>query len=128
LRVRLFVVLCVVLVGLFLPATLAVNVVMEFEHIPVWPVVIAMWLGMPVAIWATVVLFRQDVREAFSQNRRRQGGRASLSPRESAHAGVGQPPMPPAPPTPPPISPADRELIESARRTSPDKDANQLDA
>ena len=67
LRVRLFVLLCVVLVGVLLPTILALNVVMELEHIPAWPVLVPMWLGMPVAVWATGVLFRQDVREAFAR-------------------------------------------------------------
>jgi predicted Ser/Thr protein kinase len=65
LRARSIVLLCVLIAGLFVPAVVALNVVMEFRHIPQWPVVIPMWLGVPVAAWATIVLFRRDVREAF---------------------------------------------------------------
>ncbi|MBI2477786.1 MAG: serine/threonine protein kinase [Planctomycetia bacterium] len=40
-------------------------VVMELRNIPVWPVVIPLWLGMPAALWVAVTLFRDDVRRAF---------------------------------------------------------------
>lgn len=83
LRARLFVLLCVVLVGVLLPATLALNVIMELEHIPVWPVLIPMWLGLPFAVWAAVVLFRQDVRAAFVQ----QGKASAVSVGSSETAG-----------------------------------------
>ena len=66
LHARLFALLSVVLVGILLPATLAVNVMMEHENIREWPVAIPMWLGMPVALWAAMVLFRHDVRDAFA--------------------------------------------------------------
>jgi len=66
LHARLFALLSVVLVGILLPATLAVNVMMEHESIREWPVGIPMWLGMPVALWAAMVLFRHDVRDAFA--------------------------------------------------------------
>jgi uncharacterized protein (TIGR03067 family) len=66
LRVRTVVLFCVVIAGLFVPAVVALNVVMEFSHITQWPVVIPMWLGVPVALWATIVLFRRDVRAAFT--------------------------------------------------------------
>jgi hypothetical protein len=65
LRGRLFALVCVVIVGLFFPAVVALNVVMELKNIPQWPVVIPTWLGVPLAIWATVTLFRRDVRAAF---------------------------------------------------------------
>jgi hypothetical protein len=71
-RARLFGLVCVVIVGLFSPAVVALNVIMEFKNIPQWPVVIPLWLGVPVAIWATVVLFRRDVRAAFSAPATRQ--------------------------------------------------------
>jgi hypothetical protein len=71
LRARLFTLVCVVIGGLFVPAVAAWNVVqqqfMGLKNIPQWPVVIPMWLGVPVAIWATVVLFRRDVRAAFQR-------------------------------------------------------------
>jgi uncharacterized protein (TIGR03067 family) len=70
LRFRIFALLCTVIVGLFVPAAVALNVVMEFSHIPQWPVVIPMWLGVPVAVWATIVLFRRDVRAAFTEQMR----------------------------------------------------------
>jgi hypothetical protein len=65
LSARLLTLVCVVIAGLFVPAVCALNVIMEFKNIPQWPVSIPMWLGVPVAIWATVVLFRRDVRAAF---------------------------------------------------------------
>ena len=65
LRARLFVLLVDVIVGLFFPAVCALNVVMELRNIPVWPVVIPLWLGMPAALWVVVRLFRDDVRRAF---------------------------------------------------------------
>jgi serine/threonine protein kinase len=49
LRLRVVVLLCAVLVGLFVPAVLALNVIMELPRIPEWPVGIPIWLGMPVA-------------------------------------------------------------------------------
>jgi hypothetical protein len=64
LTARLVTLVCVVIAGLFVPAVGALNVVMELKTIPQWPVLIPMWLGAPVAIWATVVLFRRDVRAA----------------------------------------------------------------
>ena len=65
LRARLLVLLVDVIVGLFFPAVCALNVVMELRNIPVWPVVIPLWLGMPAALWVVVTLFRDDVRRAF---------------------------------------------------------------
>jgi hypothetical protein len=65
LSARLLALVCVVIAGLFVPAVGALNVVMEWKNIPQWPVLIPMWLGVPLAIWATVVLFRRDVRAAF---------------------------------------------------------------
>jgi hypothetical protein len=70
LRVRLFVLLVVVVVGLFLPAVVALNVVMEFRNMPDWPVAIPLWLGMPAALWVAVTLFRGDVRLAFAASAR----------------------------------------------------------
>jgi hypothetical protein len=60
-----FVLLCVAIVGITVPAILAMNVIMEWGTIPQWPVLIPLWLGMPAAAWVTVLLFRQDVRQAF---------------------------------------------------------------
>ncbi len=78
LSARLFTLVCVVIGGLFYPAVVALNVVMEMKSIPQWPVVIPLWLGVPVAIWATVVLFRHDVRAAFQdQTRSRSAARKS---------------------------------------------------
>ena len=65
LRARLFVLLTLVIAGLFLPAAVALNVVMEFPRMPEWPVAVPLWLGMPVALWVVVTLFRDDVRRAF---------------------------------------------------------------
>jgi hypothetical protein len=67
LRARLVVLLIVVVVGLFFPAVVALNVVMEFRHIPVWPVAIPLWLGTPAGLWVAVTLFRDDVRRAFDR-------------------------------------------------------------
>ena len=65
LQARFFVLLVAVIVGLFFPAVCALNVVMELRNIPVWPVVIPLWLGMPAALWVVVRLFRDDVRGTF---------------------------------------------------------------
>lgn len=75
LRARLVVLLVAVIVGLFFPAVVALNVVMEFRNIPVWAVVIPLWLGMPAALWVVVRLFRDDVRGAFdaAEQRRLRG-------------------------------------------------------
>ena len=66
---RLVVLLVAVIVGLFFPAVVALNVVMELRNIPVWPVVIPLWLGVPAALWVVVTLFRADVRRAFDAAR-----------------------------------------------------------
>jgi Protein kinase domain len=66
LRKRMLVLGLLVLAGLFLPVVIAVNVVMELAHIPQWPVIIPLWLAMPACVWAVVLLFRDDVREAFA--------------------------------------------------------------
>ena len=65
LRARLVVLSVCVIVGLFLPAVIALNVIMELRNIPVWPVAIPFWLGIPAAFWAAVTLFREEVRHAF---------------------------------------------------------------
>lgn len=65
LRAPFFVLLLDVIAGLFLPAVIAVNVAMEFRHMPDWPVAIPLWLGVPAALWVVVTLFRDDVRRAF---------------------------------------------------------------
>ena len=67
LRARFFVLICVVLAGVFLPAVLALNCIMEAKNIPQWPIFITMWLAMPVCVWAALLLFREDVREAFAK-------------------------------------------------------------
>jgi hypothetical protein len=69
LRTRILVLLIATIVGIAFPATVALNVVMEWGRIPQWPVMIPVWLGVPVAVWASVVLFRREVREGFAQLR-----------------------------------------------------------
>ncbi|MCH7987983.1 MAG: hypothetical protein IID46_02400, partial [Planctomycetes bacterium] len=71
LRARLFGLLCVTIMGLAIPAMTALNCIMEAKHIPQWPVMIPVWLGMPIAAWATVVLFRQETRVAFEDESKR---------------------------------------------------------
>jgi serine/threonine protein kinase len=65
LRARMLVLLIASIVGIAFPATVALNVIMEWGRVPAWQAAIPMWLGMPVALWAAVVLFRHDVREAL---------------------------------------------------------------
>jgi hypothetical protein len=65
LRQRQGALLCLALAGLFVPAVVALSVGLEFKHLLQWPLVIALGLGMPIACWATMVLFRSDVRAAF---------------------------------------------------------------
>ena len=65
LSARLFTLVCIVVGGLFIPAVGASNVALELKTIPQWPVLIPTWLGLPIAIWATLILFRHDVRAAF---------------------------------------------------------------
>jgi predicted Ser/Thr protein kinase len=67
LRARMFVLLVATVVGIAVPAVLALNVMMEWGRIPQWPVIIPMWLGVPVAVWATTLLFRRDIRTAFER-------------------------------------------------------------
>ncbi len=67
LKARLFCLLIIGIAGIFVPLGIAYNVVDQFKHIPQWPVVIPLWLGIPVAFWALKVLFKTDVREAFGR-------------------------------------------------------------
>ena len=64
---RMFVLICLVLVGLFIPAALALNCIQEAKNISQWPVLLPLWLGMPACLRAVLVLFRDDVREAFAR-------------------------------------------------------------
>ena len=95
LRARMLVLLSVTIVGMAFPVVTVLNVIMELEHIPVWPAIIPMWLGVPIAVWATVVLFRQNVRTAFqaeSRQRKRFGNVSDIaesSPRYSRKAIIG---------------------------------------
>ena len=66
LRARLFVLLAAVIAGLFLPAVVALIVMMELPRMPEWRVAIPLWLGMPAALWVAVTLLRDDVRRAFA--------------------------------------------------------------
>ena len=68
LRARFLIVVGCVIVGLFLPAVLALNVVMEHKNMPGWQAIIPLWLGMPAAVWAIATLYREDVQEAFAAN------------------------------------------------------------
>jgi hypothetical protein len=61
------VLLAVTVLGIAVPAMLGLNVVMEWGRMPQWPVMIPTWLGVPVAVSATVVVFRREVREAFAR-------------------------------------------------------------
>lgn len=65
LRARMLVLPCVVVAGIALPSVLAFNVITEWGTIPQWPILIPTWLGMPVAVWAAVVLLQPTVRAAF---------------------------------------------------------------
>jgi len=70
LRGRLYALLCNVIVGLFLPAVLALNVIMEHDVLRhIWLVLVPVWSGMPVCVWAVAVLYRKDVRAAFEDAR-----------------------------------------------------------
>ncbi|MBC8216880.1 MAG: protein kinase, partial [Planctomycetes bacterium] len=65
-RGRLFALLSVVIAGVFVPAVLALNVIMEYNHMgKEWMVLIPLWLGMPICIWLTATLFRRDTRVMF---------------------------------------------------------------
>lgn len=77
LRARFFVLLLVVIAGLFLPAVIALNVAMEFRNMPDWPVAIPLWLGVPAALWGVVTLFRDDVRRAFDAATEQRTGRVA---------------------------------------------------
>lgn len=65
LRARLLLLLTCVIVGLFLPAMIALNVILELRNLSVWLAAIPLWLGVPAAVWAIVMLFRKEVRVAF---------------------------------------------------------------
>jgi len=63
---RLYALLSVVIMGVFIPAVLALNVIMEHNHMgKEWMVLIPLWLGMPICLWLTTVLFRRDTRVMF---------------------------------------------------------------
>jgi hypothetical protein len=81
LQARLFVLLADVIMGLFLPTVIALNVVMELRNIPVWPGAIPFWIGMPAALWVVATLFRHDVRRAFdvASEQRRLDGASNLA-------------------------------------------------
>jgi len=65
-RGRLFALLSVVIAGVFVPAVLALNVIMEYNHMgKEWMVLIPLWLGMPICLWAAAILYRRDVRAMF---------------------------------------------------------------
>ncbi len=66
-----------VVVGIFLPAVNALNVIREFRNIPVWPVLIPLWLGVPVCLWGVRVLYRRDVRAVFEVARTSPGVQAN---------------------------------------------------
>jgi serine/threonine protein kinase len=83
-QARLLCLLMTVLAGVIVPAALAYNVVDQLQHIPQWPVVIPLWLGVPVAGWVVTLLFRSDVREAFARrNEERRTGTSSSEPSQS---------------------------------------------
>ncbi len=71
LRWRLYVLLCTVIGGLFVPVMLIFNVVME--RVAEWLALIPVWLGIPVAAGVLTVLFRADVRAAFATAGKRPG-------------------------------------------------------
>ncbi len=76
LRARMLAMLCVTIMGVAVPGMFALNVIMEWGRFPQWPVLIPQWLGVPIAVWATLTLFRQNVRAAFQaapQHRKREG-------------------------------------------------------
>ena len=69
-RGRLFALLSVVIAGMFIPAVIALNVIMEHDHMgKEWMVIIPLWLGMPICLWAATVLCRRNVRAMFHENR-----------------------------------------------------------
>src|SRR5262245_3270357 len=55
-------------VGIVIPCMIANNVIMEWGRVPLWPVLIPQWLGLPFCLWTISVLFRTDVRDAFRAN------------------------------------------------------------
>ena len=60
-----FVLLCVPFVGILAPAAIAFYVRMTWGGLPEWPAFVPLWLGVPAAVWVTVLLFRLEVRGAF---------------------------------------------------------------
>jgi hypothetical protein len=63
LRIRLYALLVIIVVGLLLPTMFIINCL--DAEVPEQLTLIPFWIGMPVALWATIVLFRQNVRAAF---------------------------------------------------------------
>jgi predicted Ser/Thr protein kinase len=63
---RLSTLACIITSGLLIPV-IALDVVLEWKDIPAWPFLIPTWLGVPIATWATIVLFQSDVKTAFSK-------------------------------------------------------------
>ena len=85
LRGRLYALVCSVIVGLFLPAVFALNVIMEYDVLRgIWLVLMPVWIAMPVCLWAVAVLYRKDVRAAFEDARQERRQRQ----REAAESAV----------------------------------------
>ena len=63
---RLYALLSVVIVGVFIPAALALNVIIEYNNMgKEWMALIPLWLGVPICLWLAVILFRRDTRVMF---------------------------------------------------------------
>jgi hypothetical protein len=69
LQARMLVLLIVTIVGIAFPAMLGLNLYLEWGRMPAWQVIIPIWLGLPAAAWATLTLFRREVRDAFGRTR-----------------------------------------------------------
>ena len=95
LRGRLYALLCNVIVGLFLPAALSLNVILEHDLLRlIWLVLVPVWMGMPVCLWAVLVLYRRDVRAAFAAARRQRAlEKEPPSPDQPGSAQGGLPPQ-----------------------------------
>jgi len=67
--------LLIAVAGILLPGVCTVNVVMEWSRMPRWPLIIPLWLGVPLCVWAMLLLSRSNVHATFAENARRSGSR-----------------------------------------------------
>lgn len=122
LRARRYALFALILAGIFFP--LAVGL----PPLALWPAMIPLWLGMPVALWAVATLFRPEVRDAFASTTRNSPAQAAQAEvaahgvvKREADGVLGRPAPVAATPASQLENPNDEELIARALRRSKNK-------